>query len=173
MAKFYITTAIDYVNAHPHVGHLYQKVIADALVRWHKSLGDDVFFLTGTDEHGQKLFNAAKEQKLTPQKLVDKNSKEFKESWDLLNIKPNRFIRTTDKDHIQTAKEITKLIHKKGDIYKGIYEGLYCEGCEAYLTEKDLDNGECPYHKKIPQKLKEETYFFKLSKYEKKIIGSL
>jgi len=171
MAKFYITTAIDYVNSDPHVGHLYQKVIADALARWHKSIGEDVFFLTGTDEHGQKIFNAAKEQKLTPQKLADKNSREFKKSWDLLNIKPSRFIRTTDEDHIKTAQEITKLIYKKGDIYKGVYEGLYCEGCEAYLTEKDLVNGECPYHKKIPQKLKEESYFFKLSKYQKKLLN--
>lgn len=167
---FYITTAIDYVNSEPHVGHLYQKVVADILARWHKNLGEDVFFLTGTDEHGQKLYNAAKEQKLTPQQLVDKNSKKFKEAWDSLNIKPNRFIRTTDKDHIEVAKEITKKIHKKGDIYKGTYEGLYCEGCEAYITEKDLVNGECPYHKKIPKKLKEETYFFKLSKYQDKLL---
>ena len=170
MEKFYVTTAIDYVNAEPHVGHLYQKVIADILSRWHKSLGEDVFFLTGTDEHGQKIFNAAKEQGLTPQQLVDRNSKKFKESWKLFNINPDRFIRTTDKDHIKTAQEITKKVYDKGDIYKGVYEGLYCEGCEAYLTEKDLVNGECPYHKKIPTKLKENTYFFRLSRYQNKLL---
>ena len=170
MEKFYVTTAIDYVNAEPHVGHLYQKVIADILSRWHKSLGEDVFFLTGTDEHGQKIFNAAKEQGLTPQQLVDRNSKKFKEAWKLFNINPDRFIRTTDKDHIKTAQEITKKVYDKGDIYKGVYEGLYCEGCEAYLTEKDLVNGECPYHKKIPTKLKENTYFFRLSRYQNKLL---
>lgn len=169
--KFYVTTAIDYVNAsEPHVGHLYQKVIADVFARWNKSLGNDVFFLTGTDEHGQKLFNAAKEQGLTPQKLVDRNSKEFKKSWELMNIKPSRFIRTTDKDHIKTAQDITTAIYKKGDIYKGTYEGLYCEGCESYLTEKDLVDGKCPYHKKAPRPLKEETYFFKLSEYQDKLL---
>ena len=108
---FYVTTAIDYVNSDPHCGHLYQKIIADTFSRWHKSLQEDVFFLTGTDEHGQKLFNAAKEQGLTPQQLVDKNSKKFKEAWDLMNIKPNRFIRTTDKDHIKTAQDITIKIY--------------------------------------------------------------
>ena len=167
---FYVTTAIDYVNSDPHQGHLYQKVIADIFSRWHKSLGEDVFFLTGTDEHGQKIFNAAREQGLTPQQLVDKNSEKFKEAWNLMNIKPNRFIRTTDKDHIKTAQKITKIIYKKGDIYKGIYEGLYCEGCEAYLTEKELVNGECPFHKKPPKVLKEETYFFKLSEYQDKLL---
>src|SRR3989344_2290090 len=167
---FYITTAIDYVNAEPHVGHLYQKVIADVFSRWHKSLGEDVFYLTGTDEHGQKLFNTAKEKGLTPKELVDKNSKKFKEAWDLINIKPDRFIRTTDEDHIKVVNEITKKIYEKGDIYKGVYEGLYCEGCEAYLTEKELIDGKCPYHKKEPKKIKEETYFFKLSKYQNKLL---
>ena len=167
---FYITTAIDYVNAEPHVGHLYQKVIADVFSRWHKSLGEDVFYLTGTDEHGQKLFNTAKEKGLTPKELVDKNSKKFKEAWDLINIKPDRFIRTTDKNHIKVVNEITKKVNEKGDIYKGTYEGLYCEGCEAYLTEKELIDGKCPYHKKEPKKIKEETYFFKLSKYQNKLL---
>src|SRR3989344_8242701 len=108
---FYVTTAIDYVNSEPHCGHLYQKIIADIFSRWHKSLKEDVFFLTGTDEHGQKLFNAAKEQGLTPQQLVDKNSEKFRKAWELLNINPNRFIRTTDEDHIKTAHKITKIIY--------------------------------------------------------------
>ena len=167
---FYVTTAIDYVNSEPHVGHLYQKIIADIFARWHKNLKEDVFFLTGTDEHGQKLFNAAKEQGSTPQQLVDKNSEKFREAWKLMDINPDRFIRTTDKDHVKTAQDITIKIYSKGDIYKGIYEGLYCEGCEAYLTEKDLINGECPFHKKPPKLLKEETYFFKLRRYQDKLL---
>src|SRR3989344_2385680 len=120
MNKFYITTAIDYVNAEPHIGHAYQKVIADILTRWNNSFGKDTFFLTGTDEHGQKLADVAKENKITPKELADKNSLKFKKAWEFLNIKPNRFIRTTDKDHIKTVQEITKKIHEKGDIYKGL-----------------------------------------------------
>ena len=170
MGKFYITTAIDYVNSIPHVGHAYQKVIADIISRWHKNLGDDVFFLTGTDEHGQKLADAAKDQGLTPKELVDENSSKFKHVWNLLNIKPNRFIRTTDKDHIKTAQELTRKIYKKGDIYKGTYKGLYCKGCEAYITEKDLVDGKCPHHNKVPEILEEESYFFRLGKYKDRLL---
>jgi len=168
MKKFYITTAIDYPNANPHVGHAYQKVIADVLARWHKLLREDVWFLTGTDEHGKKVENAAKKINKTPKKFVDELSNKFKEAWKSLNIKPSRFIRTTDKDHEKLVQEVIKKCYNNGDIYKGKYEGYYCVGCEAYITEKDLVNGECPYHpgKKI-EKLKEESYFFKLSKYKK------
>ena len=168
MKKFYITTAIDYPNANPHVGHAYQKVIADVLARWHKLLREDVWFLTGTDEHGKKVENAAKKINKTPKKFVDELSNKFKEAWKSLNIKPSRFIRTTDKDHEKLIQEVIKKCYNNGDIYKGKYEGYYCVGCEAYITEKDLVNGECPYHpgKKI-EKLKEESYFFKLSKYKK------
>jgi len=168
--KYYITTAIDYTNDVIHIGHAYQKVIADILARWHKLAGEDVFFLTGTDEHGQKIFNAAKAKGLEPKKFVDEISGADRKEQDSLNISYNRFIRTTDKDHEQVAQELTKLIFKKGDIYKGVYEGLYCIGCEAYLTEKDLVDGKCPLHNKEPQILKEETYFFKLSKYQKQLL---
>jgi methionyl-tRNA synthetase len=165
--KYYITTAIDYVNAEPHIGHAYQKIVADVLARWNTLLGKDVFFLTGTDEHGKKVETAAKEAKKDPQKFVDETSKKFIESWDALNLKPNRFIRTTDVDHKEFVKQFIEKCNKNGDIYKGSYEGKYCVGCEAYITEKDLVNDECPYHpgKKI-ETIKEESYFFKLSNYQ-------
>ncbi len=169
--KFYVTTAIDYVNARPHIGHAYQKIIADVLARWNKIKGREVFFLTGTDEHGQKLARSAAEKGKTPKEFVDEISPKFKQAWESLDIQFDRFIRTTDKDHEKKVKEFIEIVEKKGDIYKGEYKGLYCEGCEAYITEKDLVKGKCPFHpnKKI-KKLKEETYFFKLSKYEKKLL---
>ncbi len=168
MKKFYITTAIDYPNAEPHIGHAYQKIIADILARWHKLIGDDVWCLTGTDEHGKKIQEAAEKNEKTPKQFVDELSEKFKEAWRLLNIEPNRFIRTTDKDHEKLVQGVIKKCYDNGDIYKGRYEGYYCTGCEAYITEKDLVNGECSYHpgKKI-QTLKEESYFFRLSKYKK------
>ena len=165
--KFYVTTAIDYPSANPHIGHAYQKIVADVLFRWHKLLGEDVWFLTGTDEHGKKIQETAKKEKKTPKKFVDELSKKFKEAWDFLNIQPSRFIRTTDKDHEKLVQDVIKKCNAKGDIYKGFYEGQYCVDCEAYITEKDLIDGKCPYHpgKKV-EKLKEESYFFKLSKYK-------
>lgn len=166
--KFYVTTAIDYPSANPHIGHAYQKVVADVLFRWHKLLGDDVWFLTGTDEHGKKIESAAKEKRKKPKEFVDELAKKFEEAWKFLNIFPSRFIRTTDKDHEKLVQEVIKKCDKNGDIYKGEYEGHYCTNCEAYITEKDLVDGECPFHpgKKI-ELLKEESYFFKLSKYQK------
>ncbi|MBD3283285.1 methionine--tRNA ligase, partial [Candidatus Pacearchaeota archaeon] len=165
--KFYVTTAIDYPNAEPHIGHAYQKIIADVLARWNRILGKDVWFLTGTDEHGKKIQEAAEKQGKKPKEFVDEVSKKFKEAWKVLNIEPSRFIRTTDKDHEKLVKEVIQKCSDKGDIYKGEYEGLYCTGCEAYYTEKDLEDGCCPLHKKPVEKLKEESYFFKLSKYQK------
>ena len=167
--KFYVTTAIDYVNAEPHIGHAYQKVIADVLARWHRINGENVFFLTGTDEHGQKIARSAAEAGLKPKEFVDKMSKKFKDAWEKLDIKYDRFIRTTDKDHEAFVKDFVNKIKK--DIYRGSYEGLYCVGCERYYTEKDLVNGECQYHpgKKI-EKLKEDTYYFRLSKYQKQLL---
>ena len=164
---FYITTAIDYVNAEPHIGHAYQKIIADALSRWNSLQGKDVFFLTGTDEHGKKIEQSAKNVNKATREFVDENSEKFKKAWKTLNIKYNRFIRTTDKDHKVVVEQFTEKINKNKDIYKGIYEGLYCTNCEAYYTEKDAPNLICPIHNKLLEKLKEETYFFKLSKYQK------
>lgn len=170
MKKFYVTTAIDYVNSRPHVGHSYQKIIADILARFHRLKGEDVFFLTGTDEHGQKVNRAAEEAGLSPKEFADKMSVYFKNAWKALNVMPDRFIRTTDKDHEKVAQDITKMIWKNGDIYKGFYEGLYCTGCEAYFTERDAVDGKCPIHKRDLEVLKEETYFFSLSKYQEKLL---
>ena len=167
--KFYITTAIDYVNAEPHIGHAYQKIVADALARWHRLKGERVFFLTGTDEHGQKISQSAREAGLSEKKFVDKMSKKFREAWVNLGISFDEFIRTTDKDHEIFVQKFVEKIKK--DIYKGEYEGLYCVGCERFYTEKDLVNGECVFHpgKKL-QLLKEETYYFGLSKYQNQLL---
>ena len=164
--KFYVTTAIDYPNAEPHIGHAYQKVLADVLARWHKLFGEDVWFLTGTDEHGKKIQESAEKSGKSPKQFVDELAIKFKEAWKFLNIDYNRFIRTTDKDHEKFVQETIEKCYKKGDIYKGEYEGLYCIGCEAYYTEKDLVNGKCPLHNRAIEKVKEESYFFKLSKYQ-------
>jgi len=169
--KFYITTAIDYVNAEPHIGHAYQKVLADILARWNKLLGAEVFFLTGTDDHGQKIAKSAEEAGKSPKKFVDELAPKFKEAWDVLDISYDRFIRTTDKNHKEKVQDFIRLMEKKGDIYKGKYSGLYCIDCEAYITEKDLVDGKCPFHpNKELEELKEEAYFFRLSKYQNKLI---
>lgn len=165
--KFYITTAIDYVNAEPHIGHAYQKIIADALARWHKIKGEKVRFLTGTDEYGKKVQRTAKSLGKPPKKFVDEISGKFKQAWKALNIDYDRFIRTTDKDHHEVVKEIIKKCNKAGDIYKGEYEGYYCVGCERYYTKKDCPDLVCSVHKKPLEKLKEESYFFRLGKYQK------
>ncbi|HLA23219.1 MAG TPA: methionine--tRNA ligase [Candidatus Nanoarchaeia archaeon] len=169
--KFYVTTAIDYMNAEPHIGHAYQKIIADVLARWHKIKGEEVFFLTGTDEHGQKIARSAEEKNQNPKEFVDLLAPKFENAWRLLNVDFDRFIRTTDKDHKKKVQEFIKLMDKKGDIYQGQYKGLYCEGCEAYITEKDLVNGRCKFHpNREVKELVEESYFFRLSKYEKKLL---
>lgn len=165
--KFYVTTAIDYPNAEPHIGHAYQKIVADALARWHKLIGDDVWFLTGTDEHGKKIQEAAEKQNKDTKEFVDEVSEKFKFAWNSLNIQPNRFIRTTDKDHEKLVQEVIKECEKKGDIYKGKYEGLYCVGCEAYYTEQDAPGCICPLHNRKLEKIEEESYFFRLSNYGK------
>ncbi len=168
--KFYITTAIDYVNAAPHIGHAFEKVIADVLARWHRLLNKDVFFLTGTDENAQKNAQAAKEKKVKTEDFVDKNSKLFKELCKSLNISYDRFIRTTEKEHVIKSQELFKIAYDHGDIYKGKYEGYYCDGCEAFKTEKELTNGLCSEHNKKPRWTSEETYFFRMSKYKEQII---
>lgn len=165
--KFYITTAIDYTNDVIHVGHAYQKILADALARFHKQIGDETHFLTGTDEHGQKVEKSAKENGIEPKVFVDKISKEDKAEWDSLNISYDRFFRTTDEDHIKFSQEIYLKCKAAGDIYLSKYEGLYCEGCEAYYDESELVDGRCPFHPtKEIQHLSDENYFFRLSKYQ-------
>jgi len=171
MKKFYITTAIDYVNGRPHIGHAYEKIIADVLARWHRIKGEDVFFLTGTDDNAQKNAEAAKEARKPIKQFVNDNAKIFQELCKVFNISNDYFIRTTEKRHIKFSQEIFSKSFKKGDIYKGKYEGYYCLGCEAFLTEKDLVDEKCPEHNKKPEWREEESYFFKLSKYKDKIIS--
>ena len=167
---FYITTAIDYTNATPHVGHSLQKVAADVLARWHRSLGEDVYFLTGTDEHGLKIQRAAEAAGKKPQEFVDGLVKEFKEAWAALNIKYDIFYRTTDPKHKRLVQKLIRQVNSKDDIYKGIYEGDYCVGCENYLAEDDIVNGKCKVHNKPVEHIKEESYFFNLSKYQDKLL---
>jgi methionyl-tRNA synthetase len=166
--KFYITTSIAYANAAPHIGFAMEICQADVLARYHRMLSDDVFFLSGTDENGAKMKKTAEEKGIELQKFADENSAKFQLLLDTLDISNNDFIRTTDKKrHWPAAQKLWNKLVESGDIYKESYEGYYCVGCEAYLTEKDLINGKCPNHQKAPEKIKEENYFFKLSKYSK------
>jgi len=163
--KFYITTLIYYVNDKPHIGHAYTTIAADVLARYYRQKEYDVFFLTGTDEHGAKVAESAKEADIDPQTFSDQNSELFKKSFQDLNISNDYFIRTTDKRHEESVKKFIQKLYDKGDIYEGEYEGLYCIGCEKFMTEKELVDGMCPDHKKPPDKVSEKNYFFKLKKY--------
>lgn len=167
MGKFYVTTPIYYSNATPHIGHAYATTIADALARFHRLEGDDVFFLTGTADHGQKIEKKAREEGISPQELTDANVQQFKDLYSKLEITNDFFIRNSDQEnHWPGAQALWKKLVEAGDIYKDSYEGLYCVGCEAFKTEKDLDeDGLCPDHNTAPEKVVEENYFFKLSKY--------
>jgi len=167
--KFYITTAIDYVNAKPHIGHAFEKVLADAIARYHRQKGEKVFFLTGTDENAQKNVIAAKQKGISTKKFVDENSKAFLELCKKLNVSNDDFIRTTEERHKKVVQQIFKKVYEKGEIYKGDYKGLYCEGCECFVTERDLVNGKCPEHNEKPKLISEKAYFFKLSKYKNQI----
>jgi len=176
MSKFYITTAIDYVNDTIHLGHAFQKIAADVLTRYYRiTLGDDnVFFLTGTDEYGQKAEKAASLQNISPAEYVKKISASDQKEQDSLNISYNRFIRTTDSDHAEVVKEIWNRVQKNGDIYSGEYQGSYCEGCEAYYVKEDLVEGKCSIHPTLEIKIiKEENYFFKWSKYKDFLIDHI
>lgn len=171
MDKYYITTAIDYVNGAPHIGHAYEKILTDIIAKHYTQRCDDVFFLTGTDEHGIKIQKTAAARGLTPKELCDDNAQKFKEAWKVLDVEYTRFIRTTDEDHERIVQKIFKKLVEKGDIYKHSYEGLYCSGCECFLNPKDLtEDGLCPDHLKKPEVISEENYFFKLSKYKDAII---
>ena len=171
MEKFYITTAIDYVNGAPHIGHAYEKILTDIIARHFSQRTDDMFFLTGTDEHGIKIQKTAASKGITPKELCDENAQKFKDAWKALDINYNKFIRTTDDYHEKAVQKIFKKLVDKGDIYKHSYEGLYCTGCECFLNPKDLtEDGLCPDHLKKPEVVKEENYFFKLTKYKDAII---
>ncbi|MDX1988936.1 MAG: methionine--tRNA ligase [Candidatus Obscuribacter sp.] len=167
MKKFYVTTAIDYVNAAPHIGHAYEKIAADVVARYYRLRGFDVFFLTGVDEHGSKVEKSAQAAGKTPIQFCDEISSTFEKSWRNLNLSFDYFIRTTEERHAKVVQSLFTKLKEQGDIYKSTYMGLYCEGCEDFLRERDLDdNGHCPTHKKAPRELAEENYFFKLSKYK-------
>jgi len=168
---FYVTTPIYYVNDAPHIGHAYTTITADALARWHRLIGDDVFFLTGTDEHGLKIQRAAEANGLTPREQADRTSVRFKEAWDQLGITYDRFIRTTDPDHYQVVQEFLQRVYDSGDIELSTYEGPYCVSCEGYYAESDLIDGvNCPIHNRPVEVLVEENYFFKLSRYEQRLL---
>ena len=169
--KFYITTPIYYVNEPPHIGHAYTTIAADTIARYYRAKNYKVMFLMGTDEHGQKVAQSAQEKGVSSKEYVDQVSKLFKETWKNLGIEYDNFIRTTDPEHIKTVQEILQKLYDKKLIYKGEYEGLYCVGCEQYKTKKDLIDGKCPDHNKKPEKVKEECYLFKLSKYQEKLLN--
>ncbi len=171
--KFYITTAIDYPSGKPHMGHAYEKITADCIARWHRLLGEEVFFLTGTDEHGSKIQKKAKEAGKEPKKFVDEMVVFFKELCKRLNTSHDRFIRTTDSDHVKVSQGIFKKIHDKGEIYLGKYSGWYCSECETFYTERDLKEGNCPTHGKKAEWISEESYFFKMGAYTQKVLDYL
>ncbi|MBU0531023.1 methionine--tRNA ligase [Patescibacteria group bacterium] len=163
--KFYVTTPIYYVNDKPHVGHIYSTVAADILARYHRMLGEDVKFLTGTDENSQKGVEAAEKAGQEVQTYIDGMAATWQETFDSLGFTNDDFIRTTEDRHLKAVEKFWKAVEKKGDIYEGEYEGFYCTGCEAFVAESDLVDGKCAVHKKAPEKIKEKNYFFKLTKY--------
>ena len=169
MEKFYITTAIDYPSGPPHIGHAYEKICADAVARWQRLKKRDVFFLTGTDEHGQKIARYAARAGKNPKEFVDETSGKFIQLCRKLNISNDDFIRTTEERHKDVVRHIFGKVFEKGDIYKGHYEGLYCTDCETFYLEKDLDDQNCPVHKTSVEKLKEEGYFFKAGQYQERV----
>ena len=179
--RFYITTAIDYVNGRPHLGHAYEKVLADALARYHRQRGDATFFLTGTDEHGHKIVRAAAAAGKSPRDFVEELAPAFQHAWKQLAIGYDHFIRTTDPRHELAVQELFRRLHeartpKTGEpaLFEEEYEGLYCEGCEAFKQEKDLDDrGRCPEHKKKPRRIKERNFFFRLSEYDESLLQHL
>lgn len=171
--KFYITTPIYYVNDNPHIGHTYTTVASDILARFHRMLSQEVFFSTGTDEHGAKIQEKADEAGKEPQVWADEISANFQFAWDELNISHNRFIRTTEAEHKQAVQKALQQMYDQGDIYLGEYEGLYCQGCEQYKSETDLVDGKCPDHKVEPEIVKEESYMFKMSKYQDRLYEAI
>ena len=167
---YYITTAIAYASGKPHIGNTYEAVLADAIARFKRAEGYDVFFQTGTDEHGQKIEEKAAAAGVTPQEFVDQAAGQIKTIWDLMNTSYDKFIRTTDKDHEAQVQKIFKKLYDQGDIYKGYYEGLYCTPCESFFTESQLVDGKCPDCGREVQPAKEEAYFFRMSKYADRLI---
>lgn len=168
--SFYVTTPIYYVNDKPHIGHAYTTIIADILARYNRLRGKKVLFLTGTDEHGEKIKRAAEEAGREPQEFVDELVPAFKKAWEAINISYDQFIRTTDENHERTVKRLVKSIFENGDIYEGKYEGWYCVPCETFWPERKLSDGNCPECGRPVEKRSHESYFFKLSKFENEIL---
>jgi methionyl-tRNA synthetase len=160
---FYVTTPIYYVNADPHIGHTYTTVLADTLARYHRACGEKTFFLTGCDMHGEKVVEAARSRGVSPSEVADHFASRFRSTWDELGISYSRFIRTTDPDHVRGVQQILSRLHREGQLYFQEYEGLYCVGCERFLTERDLVNGLCRDHERPPEKRREANYFFRMS----------
>ncbi|HET9770502.1 MAG TPA: class I tRNA ligase family protein, partial [Acidimicrobiia bacterium] len=170
MPPFSVTTPIYYVNDVPHIGHAYTTIAGDVLARWRRLWGDEVFFLTGTDEHGLKMAQAAEAQGLTPKDWADRTSERFREAWKELRISNDDFIRTTEDRHRRAVQEMLQKVYDNGDIELGVYEGLYCVACEAYYTEDELTDGNCPIHGRPVTPMREENYFFKLSRYGDRLL---
>lgn len=168
--KYYISTAIAYTSAKPHIGNTYEVVLADAIARYKRLKGFDVYFQTGTDEHGQKIEDKAKENGVTPKEFVDSLASTIKEIWDLVDVSYDRFVRTTDENHERVVQHIFKKMYDNGDIYKGEYKGLYCTPCESFWTESQLIDGKCPDCCREVKETSEEAYFFRLSKYQDKLM---
>ena len=170
---FYVTTPIYYVNARPHLGHAYTTIVADVATRFHTMLGSEVYFLTGTDEHGDKVVRAAKKENMTPRNYVDMISKLFRDLWPELQIDNSNFVRTTDPAHMAVVEQVLQKIYEAGDIYFAEYEGQYCFGCERFYTDRELVDGKCPDHETEPEVIKESNYFFKMSRYQDWLIDHI
>ncbi len=170
MEKYYISTAIAYTSGKPHIGNTYEIVLADAIARYKRQKGFDVYFQTGTDEHGEKIQNKAEAAGKTPKEFVDEVSSEVKRIWDKMNTSYDRFVRTTDEIHEKQVQKIFQKMYDNGDIYKGSYQGLYCTPCESFWTESQLVDGKCPDCGRDVEVKSEECYFFKLSKYQDKLV---
>ena len=169
--RFYVTTPIYYVNDAPHIGHAYTTVIADAMARWHRLLGDETFFLTGTDEHGLKVQRAAEARRMTPKEWADVTAERFRDAWAQLAISNDDFIRTSEPRHHRAVQELLQRVYDNGHIELGTYEGLYCVACEAYYTPDELIDGElCPIHERPVERIKEDNWFFKLSRFQEPLL---
>ncbi|MFP4031046.1 MAG: methionine--tRNA ligase [Desulfococcaceae bacterium] len=171
--RFYITTPIYYVNAKPHLGHAYTTITADVARRFHRMRGDETYFLTGTDEHGDKIERAARKENMAPREYADQISGLFRELWPRLDIDNDQFIRTTDPDHIRVVQMVLRKIYDAGDIHFSEYEGLYCYGCERFYGERELVDGKCPDHQLAPEPIRESNYFFRMSRYQEWLIGHI
>ena len=168
--KFYLTTAITYTSGKPHIGNTYEAIFSDAIARFKRMQGFDVFFMTGTDEHGLKVEQKAAEKGVTPRQFVDSVAGEIKRIWDLMDVSYDKFIRTTDDYHVSAVQKIFNKLYSQGDIYKGAYEGLYCTPCESFWTESQLVDGKCPDCGRDVKPAKEDAYFFKMGKYANRLV---